>query len=426
MILMRMMCGKNNPIIYILMFLVGIMMMFYYLVDSIDIYIYICIVLGFVIAENYRIFIDRFDVIWMMYFIFDLITGLYNGIDVFMCIKTFLFQCVCLTIFVLLKSNQTKIEKYLWSHLTIMGVIHALSVIIQAINPSIIYYIVVKILPSSMLANIDVSIDTSRTILYRSGITPQATIAGFNISIFLVVMIVNYIKKQKVETLIFVAIGVFGLLLTGKRSLFCEVLACGAFLVCLYCWINKEYSLLARFFCVLMVAVCIILIIPRTKDNMFRIILNHSSVEREEIYAVVMGDIKSSPLFGTGARFFNTSIGTVQAHSIYLGVLARVGVMGFFIWGIAMLSTVADNIKGILKYRKLVLTKYENESKKYLYAMLVSLFFQLVFLLYGLTGSPFFENSQLMSLFVFSAVGIRSSRKIDRFCVYEKSSDVSC
>jgi hypothetical protein len=85
-------------------------------------------------------------------------------------------------------------------------------------------------------------------------------------------------------------------------------------------------------------------------------------------------------------------------HNIYIQLLAELGILGYWVVVFWFIGNLIDSIKNYL-------------SNKNVYNIL-SLFFQLLFLLYGLTGNPFYSSSflWLYLLGIFLSEG-RSVRK---------------
>ena len=106
---------------------------------------------------------------------------------------------------------------------------------------------------------------------------------------------------------------------------------------------------------------------------------------------------KSKPLFGYGINSFTLYVSDFvaksdiyNAHNIYFQLLGETGIVGVSLFLITFLSIFKNSIK--------FLKKSTNEEDKYIVNTII--IFQLVFLIYGLSGNTLYYYSQLLFLFI--------------------------
>ena len=101
------------------------------------------------------------------------------------------------------------------------------------------------------------------------------------------------------------------------------------------------------------------------------------------IYLLVFELIKKAPFIGNGLSSVEEFVG-IKAHNIYLQLWAELGIAGLFLYTTAMLFTLKKTIQtySIVNYVKI-------EKLKIL--VLVSIYIQIVFILYGFTGNGLYD-----------------------------------
>ena len=107
------------------------------------------------------------------------------------------------------------------------------------------------------------------------------------------------------------------------------------------------------------------------------------------------------PLFGYGVGSYNIYCnnmgyfsGALHAHNIYIQMLAETGIVGFMLFMVAFISSL---LKTVEITRKTMMTS-NNSTLKVI--ILFSLYMQLFFLLYGFSGNPLYNFTQLFVYFI--------------------------
>ena len=115
-----------------------------------------------------------------------------------------------------------------------------------------------------------------------------------------------------------------------------------------------------------------------------------------------------NPLIGLGYGSYTTFCASngfewnYMAHNIYVQLLGEVGIIGFIIFITFFVNDIIKTIKSIKK-------ECNEQNLQLLY---FSLFMQIVFLLYGLTGNPLYFPQQMMVYIICISIlsNIRNKR----------------
>ncbi|MGF2082642.1 O-antigen ligase family protein [Enterococcus casseliflavus] len=94
--------------------------------------------------------------------------------------------------------------------------------------------------------------------------------------------------------------------------------------------------------------------------------------------------------YTVGANYIN-GFSRMQAHNIYLQLLAEVGIIGFIFFAYLFYSGIRA---GISEMRVL------NERSKYKFFVVYSLYIQIFFVLYGLSGNPLYDRATYIPYFI--------------------------
>ena len=200
----------------------------------------------------------------------------------------------------------------------------------------------------------------------------------------------------------------FGLLLTGKRSPTVFLLVSILFL---YFSESRERERLIRIlqiFLITLVAFLVLFVLARFTNNpainrifesIQKIILSRDveDVGRDQLWTQAITYFNDNKLWGIGwTNYRNIFIlRHTHVHNIYLQLLCETGILGFLIF----IGFFITNLRLTLRKIKRSLP----DSNEYSWLML-SLFIQLFFLLYGITGNPLYDVEE--TIFYFFAIGI--------------------
>lgn len=121
---------------------------------------------------------------------------------------------------------------------------------------------------------------------------------------------------------------------------------------------------------------------------------------REELYVILWEDFLKKPLFGNGT--FSTLKAVFpynNGHNIYLQVLRELGLLGFIPFIIFLGINLLQNLKLITVNEKSDIVNF-NER----YYLGFSLCIQLLFILWGFTGNPLYDEYPLVIYYVAVAM----------------------
>lgn len=245
---------------------------------------------------------------------------------------------------------------------------------------------------------------------YFAGFTSQVGYTSFFISIGVgcVFCFRETLFNNNWRVLLVAMLG--GLLLTGKRGplVFLLVALCSIYFAEGYG--RERLVRVTKIVGILILAYITLLIVADlTKiDGIVRIynaiyeFLTSGSVEdvgRNQLYEQALKYFRDNPIFGIGwSNFKNMYIfRSTHVHCIYLQLLCETGLIGFFIFLVFFLTRL---------YRTITLVINNGYSNSRLESSWIkfSLFIQLYFLLYGITGNPLYDIEE--TIIYFFAIGI--------------------
>lgn len=302
--------------------------------------------------------------------------------------------------------------------LGIVGIILALGCMFQYFFPVAYNFIIRPLFSAGNLANILLSEQLKQG---------RNTVAGFisNVgytSFFIMTCIgAVFSFRKKVFTkaaLPIILFMVFGLLLTGKRGpiIFLAVTVIIVYLVEGYG--RDKIVRILKIAVILAIVYVLLMMLSRFTDSdgtkrIFEGINNALTTGeidnsgRTQLYDQAWIYFFENPVLGIGWYYFKTKYafrGT-YVHNIYLQLLCETGVIGFTVFIIFFASGIIGTLK------KLRITKDLEETFEYCW-LKFSLFIQVYFLLYGLTGNPLYDIEE--TILYFFAVGISFLPLINR------------
>ena len=379
-------------------FLIAFFIMFKYLLGGYYEFFLLGIVIIMMLRRTLKIKFDISDLFWVLYAIVRLSFGISRD-SRFIVIRQFLLLMAWVFIKILLQSDSQSWRKKLSRFILLFGIIHSIGIVTEVIAP-----IFTKNIRN--LLNIYSFIDMSH--VYRSGFTNQPGVAGFCISCFSCVCAIYFFqaeKKQKMKYLLLLLLGIFSLLLTGKRALFAEVVFVFFLISFFYYSVIRKKGV--KFFIALFAIIALLPIIvtqPVVSDNIERLV-NGDDAGRLVIWRFLLSNFKSSPVIGVGRNVFVSQI-SIGTHNEYLGVLSENGLFGFVFFLPALLLPLFKVIGTIVQNRKQLKLLLLTDHRDLVFDLLISAFFQITILLYALTGNPLTSAEQAVTYFTFTAIGL--------------------
>lgn len=361
--------------------------------------IYITIILmGFQVLKRKKIYMDREAMCWAISSVFILISSVISpdsaAIQYGITFIAFIFFFINL-----------RIVKHGWktSFIICVGLfstIHVLATILQFFQPIIINEFNKSVLP---LTSYEENKRLFTSFGAYAGITGQTGRNGWYISVALGFWIIQFLtsKKHKFLCLAMNILCVIALLLTHKRTFLVIPLIIILCILLLRGNINlkKALKIIIIGSCVFLLFKILVAHIPELAFTLQR--FNGGDVQdlttgRMDLWLESFDIFKHNSLLGVG--IFNTRniLGGNWSHNIYIQLLAEIGIIGTLVVVFTMLTSLRLRIKVNKKLDKL-------EEKQNLF----SIYYQLLFLLYGFTGNPFFEI-QVVGFYIISiALGSR-------------------
>lgn len=255
-----------------------------------------------------------------------------------------------------------------------------------------------------------------------SGLAGEKAVSAFIINIGIGIIYSEILINGKVgkKNVILLLILFCGLFLTGKRTL--TVIPLLLLFVMYICASEKNRVIkVLKMSSLVVVGIIILLLIFPSITHVIQRFFNADDNGRKELWDSCIKMYQDSPLLGQGLGTFNDynyflgyrDYGGVkwnyEAHCIYYQILGELGTIGF----ILIVSTFAYTIFITVK---LLRTKEIMSNNKYKFLIYVSLYIQLLFIVYGITGNTFYYWHQLYMYMIGisilnTSIGYRQSQK---------------
>jgi len=258
------------------------------------------------------------------------------------------------------------------------SLIHVIFVILHFVNPILIYNITRRFFSSEVLAVTTQLADLGS----YAGICPQTGTAGFLISLFIIISFIKIdFSNKKGLYVLFTFIGFLSLLLTGKRGF----LLFDIMMLVYYYFFAQKGNISKKIFYIFLVVFLLLggfIILSRLgfTDSIINKMLalqesNDISNGRTGLWEDTFNIFKNNVFFGSGISTVDYLLGN-SSHNIYIQLLAELGIV-FYPFIIFMFFYFFFKV-------------FKQEKKNHSIYNLISLFIQLLFLLYGFTGNPFY------------------------------------
>jgi len=343
--------------------------------------------------------------LWTVFTVISFGSLTMTGTNFFEGLRFVFTLALCLLNFILLISNDRWLEITL-KMLTVTSLFFLLGSVIQLFAPDLI-------LGFNRLHLSDVLFEKSLE-FYRNGalngLTYQTGVNGFILSILMGINL-GYIYKTDSLLTKFLLWGsyfiVFYLLiLTRKRGFI-------LFNVLLLCFIIYRLSKkkVVAFIIVLIISLLILLMVFTTEGGLQLVqrTLNQKdfTTGRSAMIEIMWNDFLENPIIGNGTYTTVDVVKYHHGHNIYFQVLRENGILGF-------LSLIGGLLIGFIK-TNIKLIQYENnQSKKYI--LIISLYFQSLFILWGATGNPLYDTYPIF--FYFIAIAMSETLENQNYNIY--------
>lgn len=246
---------------------------------------------------------------------------------------------------------------------------------------------------------------------WYSGLFPDRAPAAFYCCVLvgtgLYYIYKNYKKNgtymAKFLGIVILIMGVYGILLTAKRGLLLGTLIAAFITYMVYKKANREpvWKICVTVGIIGIVAWLIFSNMEATQIMLMRFFDNDNMMTgRSDIYSHMYRYIWSSPIIGNGTASAFNLLG-IGGHNIYLTVFMETGIIGFIIFVVALMYSLCRTIAIALKMGRL-------NSEYYLPFLMFSLFMQVFFLIYGMSGNPLYDN-YILYFYLFAILIVKYS-----------------
>lgn len=346
--------------------------------------------------------------------------------------------CVFFASIILLAFSGNKSESFYLSGkiIIIFSLYYAISVWIQILFPSL-YNVFIRFMTETNQQQILERVSRER--IYTGFTSNPGYTAGYIISgILLLFSKSRDIVPNKTKKLLLILFLVLSLLMTGRRA---HTLFLLLALAAVYVFPYKRHQFFRRISVLLAIVTVLLLVVFMFRDSLMQIpffdrilrtitnLSNDSDISsgtsRIALYSHAWKLFLANPWFGIGwGNYRYTTIGNVtrmtemEAHNIYLQLLTETGITGFLLLILPMISIFIVTLVGIRRLKT-------EERDNWFPLLSYSLAYQVFFLLYGMTGNPFFDPSFLMMYFFSCAIPMAFIRFRQQGKLFEQKRNVS-
>lgn len=359
--------------------------------------------------------ISKENIAWILVWIFFIVIRNQNikyGID-----YSILYYIFMILVMILLKKSTKWIECMI-KFLSIVCMIHAIVTILSSFIPNFYFnYIIPIISPKYRNDVVEWYYNGS-----MAGLTSHYSINGMYLGIGTGIVSISTVfsdTNKKWKKIIYPAIMIFALLLTGKRAhlVFMIISLCLVYLIYNYKKVGRStIKLIVLLNIFILIYLIISIFIPNILVVYERLFNSDYSTlgGRAQLYEEAIKLFRESPIIGNGwggyknyvqytvGANYSSEYAKMNTHNIYLQLLCETGVIGFS----AFVGLIIYNLRKAIKIiKKLVILNYV--PKTFIVNALVLLFIQIFFVLYGFTGNPLYDAPMYMP-YMLSCAGISS------------------
>lgn len=371
----------------ITLILVGIFIFFSYIIKEESLQLLVTFGIALLTFFSYKkanIRLHNNDILWIVIIIISLISIIYS-IE-----KDYTIRYdICLLLIISLKiilSNFKKFRKNIINVLIIFSSVHVIATIVYMIFPEMIQTICKAILtPSAYVYNISLMNYGA-----NPGICSEHGFNAFCITVFLNIFYVKsiYNSRNKVFNFMMLGAGIIALLATGKRGLLIANMISMIILLIMVNIENKKKLKRLLFYIIgFFIILKVISYIPATQIVFERFKdldeTGNTLNGREVFYEQMLENIKENTILGSGAKTTEVLTGGNDGHNIYLQILSELGIIGMIVYLLIF-----------IKSGKMAINSFRLNSNKE--NTLISIYYQIFFLVYGMSGNPLYNFSILL------------------------------
>lgn len=307
-------------------------------------------------------------------------------------------------------SNIEGYKDYIIKLFYISSLIHVMATIAYIIVPNIMIKICSIILPyKSYLDNLQFY-----NIGSIAGITGQTGMNAFYISIYISIIYSRIIcsNKNKLYNIVLLIIGFIALFLTAKRGPLITNIIAILVVTVIFSNINIKNLMpkLIAFTVLLIIGYNVICRIPQAQVMIDKFTIFSESADitngRSELWNEASDYIKVNPIIGIGA-YATPSVMGEMTHNIYVQLVLELGIFGLIFFIGAMIISFILTFKN---YYKIKSNKIVENTEKVFFS--ISVYIQLYFIIYGMSGNPLYGITFLAPYFISIAISSTLKNKI--------------
>lgn len=282
----------------------------------------------------------------------------------------------------------------------ILGIIFTISTMIFYLNPNIYINKIVPNLNDYLRTDAIIMIKTNR----QPGLTGHYSTNGMYLAIGLGGALTSFIafnKKKSIRylNLFWIVLIIAALLLIGKRAhLVFSILS--MFVVIWYYKCDKKKDRLKKFIGIIIILAIGVYIaitkIPALNNTLNRFIQTAESgdflMSRGMFYQISMQYFFEKPIMGNGWEYIMSNVLDHNVHNVYIQLLAETGLIGFIVFS----SLFVYGIVNTIKIMKAFIIKKMNFSDNEKIAIIFSLYYQIFFVIYCMTGNPLYDEQTFL------------------------------
>ena len=240
-----------------------------------------------------------------------------------------------------------------------------------------------------------------------AGLYGQTAVNAHAITIFLAFIVTSLFSENRVKlNYALLAVGIIALFLTKKRSfLLANVIAALVTFIENSRSDKSKMKIVSRLLFLVIAAFLVIRYAPATQGIMEKMMALENAGDITNGRIVSWEDTieiwKQSPIFGIGTNVMNKGYG-ISTHNVYIQLLAEMGIFGAISYVLLLWTSFRRSEKiyqDILKDEALV------NEKKSIYG--VSIYMQVIFIVYSFFGNPVYGINYMLPYIVF--VGVMDS-----------------
>lgn len=340
---------------------------------------------NFLLKEDRRVEWDSYLTVFLVLIIYCCIGTAYSrnmsaGVR-------FLLQLVLAFGIYLITFDDLHFLKAAFRWISISGVVSVVAILLQIIFPEQMLTAGARLLKQDAYAMTEELYSYG----YYSGLSGYNCIAGFHSAALMCICFVNGLnstsKLKRIVNYVIAAISLFALVATQKRGVLVSATIAALVTSAQYFWIRRSMKKLMQMvivFCVIVLLLYVVMLKTESGLKMLERFTESDDISsgRFERYQSILSSIEDTHFFGYGTGAMKVGFGN-DAHNIYLQILFDHGILGLMVY----LVFFAMPLFSCLKKAK------QGDTSGY---VLISMFLQVLFLCYGLTGNPLYDYCLFM------------------------------